>query len=258
MWMSRQLFLIQAGLLYRIHPDTRALQLVVTSRVQSETLRRAHDIPTAGHQGVKRTKERLRGWWWYRCSSQIKSYVNSCSRCNSQKKSLTRTPRYPMAVYHASTPMERVHLDFLGPLPQTPRGNVYVLMMVDQFAKWVECIPLPSQTAERTATAAVNEFFSRFGCPLHIFTDQGRNFESTLFKSLCERLKFQKYRTTPYHPSSNGQVERFNRTLLNGVRCYLTDRQDRWDNCVPQIAAAIRASVNRHTGFTPNKLMLGR
>ena len=154
-----------------------------------------------------------------------------------------------MTVYHASTPMESVHLDFLGPMPQIPRGNVYVLMMVDQFTKWVGYIPLPSQTAEHTATAAVNEFFSRFGCPLHIFTDQGRN---------CERLKIQKYRTTPYHQSSNGQVERFNRTLLNAVRCYLTDRKDRWDNCVLQIAAAIRASVNRHTGFTPNKLLLGR
>ena len=135
---------------------------------------------------------------------------------------MTPTPCYPMTVYHASTPMERMHLDFLGLLPQTPKGNVYVLMMVDQFTKWVECIPLPSQTAEHTAAAAVNEFFSRFGCPLHIFTDQGRNFESTLFKSLCERLKIQKYRTTPYHPSSNGQVECFNRTLLNAVRCYQT------------------------------------
>ena len=59
--------------------------------------------------------------------------------------------------------MERVHLDFVGPLPKTDKGNEHILMMVDQFIKWVECIPLPSQTAEETAQAAVNEFFSRFG-----------------------------------------------------------------------------------------------
>lgn len=59
--------------------------------------------------------------------------------------------------------MERVHLDFLGPLPTTPRGNSFILMMVDQFTKWVECIPLPSQTTEVTARAAINEFFTRFG-----------------------------------------------------------------------------------------------
>ena len=61
-----------------------------------------------------------------------------------------------MLKYHAGAPMERVHLDFLGPLPRTARGNEFVLVMVDQFTKWVECNPLPSQTAEVTATSAVN------------------------------------------------------------------------------------------------------
>jgi hypothetical protein len=56
--------------------------------------------------------------------------------------------------------MERVHLDFIEPLPRTERGNEHILMMVDQFTKWVECIPLPSQSAEGTARAAVNQFFS--------------------------------------------------------------------------------------------------
>ena len=136
-------------------------------------------------------------------------------------------------------------------------GNEYVLMMVDQFTKWVECIPLPSQTAEVTAKAAVDHFFSRFGCPLHIFTDEGRNFESNLFKSLCYTVHIQKCRTTPHHPSSNGQVERYNRTHMNSVRCYIQGRQNRWNECVPQIAAALRASVNRSTGLSPNRLMLG-
>ena len=61
--------------------------------------------------------------------------------------------------------MERVHLDFMGPLAKTKRGNEYVLMMVDKFTKWTECIPLPSQTAEITAQAAINELFARFGYP---------------------------------------------------------------------------------------------
>ena len=64
-----------------------------------------------------------------------------------------------MIEYQAGTPMERVHLDFLGPLPKSKYGNEFVLMMVDQFTKWVECIPLPTQTAEETARAAVNHFF---------------------------------------------------------------------------------------------------
>ena len=70
-----------------------------------------------------------------------------------------------------------------------PCSSENLLVMVNQFTRWVECIPLPSQTAEITATAAFNDFFSRFGCPFQIFTDQGRNFESKLFRAVCELLQ---------------------------------------------------------------------
>ena len=164
----------------------------------------------------------------------------------------------PMQEYHAGAPMERVHLDFLGPLPKTPRGNEYVLMMVDKFTKWVECVPLLSQKAEITAMAAVDGFFSRFGYPFQIFTDQGRNFESKFISALCEALEIQKVLTTPNRPSANGQVQGYNRTLINAVRCYIKDSQDQWDRHLQQIAGALRSSVNRNTGFMANRLMLGR
>lgn len=125
--------------------------------------------------------------------------------------------------------MERIHIDFIGPLPKIRNGNQHCLMMVDQFTKWVECIPLPSQKAGVTAKAAIDRFFSRFGYPLQLFSDQGRNFESDLFEALCKALHIQKARMTPYSPSANGQVERFNRTLMDAVRCFLGKSQDKWD-----------------------------
>ncbi|XP_056022167.1 uncharacterized protein LOC130055032 [Ostrea edulis] len=130
--------------------------------------------------------------------------------------------------------------------------------MVDQFTKWVECIPLPNQSAENTDRAAIYQFFSRFGFPFQIFTDRGTNFESNLFKQLCERLRIHKARTTSFRPSANGQVERFNRTLMDAVRCFASRTPTDWDECLPQLASAIRSSVNRATGYTPNMLMLGR
>ena len=154
--------------------------------------------------------------------------------------------------------MEKVHLDFIGPLPRTEQGNEHILMMVDQFTKWVECIPLPSQSAEGTARAAVNQFFARFGCPFQVVTDQGRNFESALFRAMCDLLHIHKSRTTPYRPSANGQVERCNRTLMAAVRCFIDKNQRTWDQYLPQLAGALRASVNRSTGYTPNQMMLGR
>jgi transposase InsO family protein len=143
----------------------------------------------------------------------------------NQNKKKTVSTRHPMLSYHAGSSMELVHLDFIGPLSRTERGNEHILMMVDQFTKWVECIPLPSQSAEETPRDAVNQFFSRFGCPFQVFIDQGRNFESSLFREMCDLLHIYKSRTTPYRPSVNGQVERCNRTLAAAVRCFIGKNQ---------------------------------
>jgi transposase InsO family protein len=97
--------------------------------------------------------------------------------------------------------------------------------MVDQFTKWCEIVPLPSQTAETTAKAAVNELCARFGCPFSVHTDQGRNFESKLFKAICDLLHIHKTRVTPYRPSANGHVERYNRTLMDAVQCFVAESQ---------------------------------
>jgi transposase InsO family protein len=118
-------------------------------------------------------------------------------------------------------------------LPPTKDDNSYILVMVDQFTKWVECIPLPSQSAEDTARAAINQFFSRFGFPFQIFTDRGTNFENNLFKQLCNRLRIHKARTTAFRPSANGQVERFNRTLMDAVRCFASRTPSEWDEYLP-------------------------
>ncbi|GFO02427.1 hypothetical protein PoB_002893200 [Plakobranchus ocellatus] len=72
----------------RADPEDRGLQMVVPQHLQEEVLRLGHDVPTAGHQGINCTKERLQPYWWYRCGSHIRVYVNTCGICNSMKKSV--------------------------------------------------------------------------------------------------------------------------------------------------------------------------
>jgi transposase InsO family protein len=93
-------------------------------------------------------------------------------------------------------------------------GNKYIMVITDQFTKWAEAFAVPDQSSETTARTLLEEFISRFGAPLEIHTDQGRNFQSEMFRNLCKLLGVTQTRTTPYHPASNGQVERFNRTVL--------------------------------------------
>ena len=169
-----------------------------------------------------------------------------------------RVARGEQQLFHAGYALEWVHIDIMGPLVETQKGNKYILVIVDQFTKWVEAFPLKNQLAETVAGVVVREFVARFGCPLEIHTDQGRNFESELFKEMCELLEIGKARTTSYRPYANGQVERYNRSIAQIIRYCIGDRQESWDDFVGIAVGAIRETVNRSTGFTPNRMMLGR
>ena len=255
-YLNRDLFFVAGEVIYKKDDDED--KLVVPHSVKNDLIQACHDIPSAGHQGVERTKEYMKQkYYWHHMGRDIKNHVAFCAACNINKAA-NRKNKHPMMTSHMGAPMERIHVDFMGPFPTSTRGNKYILVLVDNFTKWIEVFPLESQTAELTAKTAVNEFFCRLGYPGQLLTDQGTNFESELFKSMCKLLKIKKKRTTAYRPSANGQAERTNRTLMNAIRCFVDKQQNDWDVYLPQIAAALRSAVNRNTGFTPNRLMLGR
>ena len=231
---------------------------MVPKSLVNEVLSLCHDNICAGHPGIARTLVLVRrAFYWYSQRRDVVSYVKSCAIC-IQTKSPSRKARAPMEAFQAGNPMERVHIDMIGPFPLSKDGNRYVLMVIDQFTRWVECLPLPDQAAITVAKVLVEDFFCRFGIPLELHSDQGSNFMSQLFKELCEKFEIRQTRTTPYHPSGNGQVERQNRTLLQLIRAYIGKFQDSWDENLPLLGCAIRSSLNRSTGYSPNQMMLGR
>lgn len=150
------------GSLFRQKLDSRDLELVAPDSLKDQAMAWHHDIPAAAYQGITRTKAKLKEkFFWVHLSRDVESYVLSCSECTQNKKN-KRYGKVPLTEYQAGAPMERVHINFIGPLPRTEQGNEHCLMMVNQFTKWVECILLPSQKAEVTARAAIDEFFSHF------------------------------------------------------------------------------------------------
>ena len=118
-------------------------------------------------------------------------------------------------------------MDILGPLPETPRGNRYILVIGDYFTKWKEAFPLKDTEALTIARVFVNEFVCRFGVPDSVHTDQGKNFEAKTIKEICTLLDIKKTRTTAYHPQSDGFVERFNRTLLGMLSMAVREDEQR-------------------------------
>ena len=89
-----------------------------------------------------------------------------------------------------------------------------------------------------------------------IHSDQGREFENKVMQELCLLCGAHKTRTTPYHPESDGLVERFNRTLLMMLAMFAGE-QDDWDDLLPAVMMAYRSSVHESTGFSPYRLMFG-
>ena len=259
-WSNRNLLSEKNEIIYyRWIEDTSSRDLIIVPRALKEVvLSGCHDEITAGHFSSRKTLSRIRqNYFWKNMSQDCSLYVHSCVNCSTQKKA-TLTARAPLINYQAGNPLDRVHIDILGPFPISRSGNRYVLMLIDQFTRWLEAYPLPDQTAEQVARVVVDQFIARFGSPLYIHSDQGRNFESDLFGSVCELLDIVKTRTTPTHPASNGQVERYNTILLALIRCHIDGASDKWDEAVPLLAGAIRSMQNRHTGMTANMLMLGR
>ena len=152
---------------------------------------------------------------------------------------------------------ERVAMDLLYMSVTTARGNRYVLVMVDCFSRWTEACPLPDKTAHSVADAFFNQVVCRFGMPSVIHSDQGREFENKIMQELCLLCGSHKTRTTPYHPESDGMVERFNRTLLMMLAMFAGKNRDDWDDLLPAVMMAYRSSVHESTGFSPYRLMFG-
>ena len=109
-------------------------------------------------------------------------------------------------------PFQLIAMDIVGPLPRRKSGNKYILTVCDYATRYPEANPLPSIEAEWIARKLV-KLFSRVGIPDEFLTDQGTNFMSALLQEMYRLLHIKRNRTSPYHPQTDGLVERFNGTL---------------------------------------------
>lgn len=235
-----------------------SLVLVVPKELRNKIMKELHNSRISGHLGRDRTLESVkRRFYWPGMSSDVASWVKECSVCARAKRG-PGLGRYPLQQSLVGFPLDRIGIDIVGPCPVTENGNEYLIVVSDYFTKWCEAFAVPNHNALTIVDKLVPEFFCRFGIPKQIHSDQGREFESELFQAVCLRLGVEKTRTTPYRPQSDGLVERFNHTLQVMLSSFVNKHRNDWDDHLPYLLMAYRASENDSTGVTPYKMMLGR
>jgi transposase InsO family protein len=240
-----------------VHKVAGGTQLYVPARSRTALLEAAHAV---AHQSPEKMLAALKTrYWWPTIRRDIVQYVSTCTDC-LRTRSITKTPHAQLQLFPAAARFELVHVDILGgrsSLPTTNNGYKYILNIIDHFTRYCVAVPLSDQKAETVADAFVTHWVWRFGVPMRVHSDQGTNFESTLFAEMCQRLHIAKSRTLAYHPQANGAVERVNRTLLALLRALTADKPKSWDNYLPQALFAYNTTPHRSTGVSPFLLVHG-
>ena len=145
-----------------------------------------------------------------------RTFMNSCLKCLSVY-SRPSTQRYAVKTTTSNHPWATVQVDLLGPLPQTLRGNQYVLAAVCDFTGWLELRALQDKTAE-SVVEAINDIITTRGPPLTIQSDNGLEFANRLLTTYLKDLGIHRQEITPYKPSTNGRIEQANKKIAQKLK----------------------------------------
>ncbi len=223
-------------------------------------LREAHDCPVSGHVGVAKTADLLsRHYYWPRMNAAIKEYVTSCLACQQNKPSNA----LPIGLLHPlPVPEHRwqvVTMDLITQLPRTPSGNDAIVVFVDKFSKMVHYAPTTTTvTAPQLAKLFFQHVVRHHGVPTAIVSDRDPRFTSNFWRALWQQLGTRLAMSTAYHPQTDGQTERANRTLEDMLRTYVNYRLNDWDQHLIAAEIAYNNSKQASTGFSPFFLNYGQ
>ncbi|KAJ8373726.1 hypothetical protein SKAU_G00043060 [Synaphobranchus kaupii] len=214
-------------------------------------------IAHESHQGVVRTKQRLRElYWWPKMDAQVLGAIRACHLCQSNDKTANPRPGPLQPVPLPEGPWQKVAMDIVGPFDTAAAACRYAITMTDYYSKWPE-VAFTRDITTDTVLAFMSSVFSRHGNPLNVVTDNGVQFTSASFASFLKDRQISHNRSSLYYPAANGAIERFNRVLKQTIQLAIQQHQP-WKPAVVDFLQVYRATPHATTGLSPFKLLHGR
>ena len=246
-------FRVRHELLVKDSLVLRGTRLVVPIAQRATLVALAHET----HQGVVRTKQRLREYyWWPKMDELVNTTIQSCQPCQSNDKTATPHPAPLQPVPLPERPWQKVAIDIVGPFETATQACRYAITLVDYYSKWPE-VGFTANVTTKDVTTFLTSVFSRHGNPEAIVTDNGPQFVSSEFAAFLIERDIAHHRVSVYYPAANGAVERFNRVLKQSVQMAISQSVP-WKPAVTAFLMTYRATPHAATGASPFQLLHGR
>lgn len=222
-----------------------------------ESFRRVafNSIHNLSHPGIRATNKMVGDrYFWVGMNKDIRNWAKTCIAC--QRAKVQRHTVSGLGTFESAGRFDHLHIDCIGPIRTSPDGFRYCVTMIDRFTRWPGVVPIKEMTAETVAKALYEHWIVRFGCPKRLTSDLAKNFQSKLFTHLMLLLGVKQFRTTAYHPQSNGAVERYHKSLKNALTARLIS-SDSWVQELPTALLGLRAAVRVDTNVSSAELVYG-
>ena len=221
-------------------------------------LQEAHGQLLTGHDGLCKTKARISmSYFWPGMDKDISDHIKACHRCQVRKTDHRPPPQLLAPLPQCSEPNQRIHADLFGPLKTTDSSKKYILAMTDACTKYVELVALPDKEALTVTSAIFSKWICRYGLPLELITDQGREFANKMSDELYSLLKMKHQTTSARHPQCNSQVERFNQTIAKYLNSFVNTTTLDWELYLAPLMFCYNTSFHRSVQNTPFFLTYG-
>src|ERR1044071_5989007 len=213
-----------------------------------------HDDPVAGHLSTNKMYKKLtRSYYWPKMFQKVQRYVQTCDKCQR----FQGKPSILTGTIEPTGPWERVGVDFIGPLPETKRGNKYIIVAMDYLTRWPEARAMPAATALEASKFIYEDIICRHGIMDIIHTDQRTHFVNEIMEALTKKFHFKHHKVTAYRLQANGLVEGFNKILKQMLR-KLSEGLGDWDEYIPLALFIYRTSHIENIGVSSNILTYSR